>query len=69
MPHHRHREAPRLSPGRRVLCIAFACFDSLFALGVFGEARALWKTLAALFMHLIPAFVLAGMLNLAWRWE
>ena len=52
----------------RVLCIVFAAFISLFALDVFGEGRGFWQTLAALLIHLIPTYILIGMLLLSWRW-
>lgn len=53
----------------RVLSIAFILFLSLFALDVFDERLGFWKTLLALFMHLIPTLVLIAALVLAWRWE
>jgi hypothetical protein len=53
----------------RVLSIAFIAFLSLFALDVFSEGYGFLETIAALFMHLIPSFVLIGVLALAWRWE
>lgn len=53
----------------RVLCVVFTLFISMFALDVFGHAHGFWETLTALFMHLIPSFVLLAMLILAWRWE
>ena len=53
----------------RGLCIAFALFLSLFAMDVFGEGLGFWRTLFALFMHLILVFVLLLVLALAWRWE
>ena len=55
--------APR-GPG-----LAFALFLCLFALDVFGEGLGFWRTLVALIMHLIPAFVVLLALALAWRWE
>ena len=51
----------------RVLTIAWIAFVSLFALDVLGEGHGLWRTLGALVLHLIPAFVLTGMLAIAWR--
>ena len=51
----------------RVLCMAFILFVSLFALDVFGEGRGLWETLVALMMHLVPTYILIGMLAIAWR--
>jgi glucose-6-phosphate-specific signal transduction histidine kinase len=53
----------------RALCIAFILFISLFALDVFGRGAGFWRTLVDLCLHLIPSFVLAAMLILAWRWE
>ena len=53
----------------RGLCIAFALFLSMFAMDVFGEGLGFWRTLFALFMHLIPVFVVLLVLALAWRWE
>jgi hypothetical protein len=53
----------------RSLAILFILFLGLFALDVFGEGLGLWGTLVALFMHLIPNFILLAVLILAWRWE
>jgi hypothetical protein len=53
----------------RILSIAFIIFLSLFALDVFNDAHGFWNTIAALLIHLIPAFVLTAGLILAWRWE
>jgi hypothetical protein len=53
----------------RVLAIAFILFLALFALDVFGEGYSLGETLVALFMHLIPNFVLAAILVVAWKRE
>ncbi len=53
----------------RVLCIAYALFISLFALDVFGEGRNFWETAFALFMHLIPTFLIVILLVVSWRRE
>jgi hypothetical protein len=53
----------------RGLCIAFALFLSVFALDVFGEGLGFWRTAVALFMHLVPVFVVLLILAVAWRWE
>ncbi len=53
----------------RVLAMAYIVFLSLFALDVFSEGYGFWKAIAALAIHLIPAFVLIVGLILAWRWE
>jgi len=53
----------------RILTLVFIAFLSLFALDAFGEGRGLWGTILALLIHLVPCFILAGVLILAWRWE
>jgi hypothetical protein len=53
----------------RVLSIALIGFLSLFALDVFNEGNSFWQTGLALGIHLIPSFVLIGVLVLAWKWE
>jgi hypothetical protein len=53
----------------RIMAILFALFLSIFALDVFGEGYSLWQTILALFMHLIPVYILLIALALAWRWE
>lgn len=53
----------------RGLCLAFALFLCLFAADVFTEGLGFWRTMLAIFMHLIPVFVVLLILALAWRWE
>ncbi len=53
----------------RALCIVFALFLSLFALDVFQEGRGVLETALALFLHLIPTFLLLILLALSWRRE
>ncbi len=53
----------------RILTILFALFLSLFALDVFAEAHGDLETLAALVLHLVPAFLVVILLVLAWRWD
>ncbi|NWF82513.1 MAG: hypothetical protein HXY18_01635 [Bryobacteraceae bacterium] len=53
----------------RALSIAFVAFLSIFALDVFEEHLGFWPTLQALLLHLLPSFVLAAALILAWRRE
>jgi len=53
----------------RAICIAFAIFLSMFALDVFGEGYGFWKTLLALFIHLVPVYMVLAVLVIAWRWE
>jgi hypothetical protein len=53
----------------RALCVLLAVFLSLFALDVFDEHLGFWKTILALVMHLIPTWIVLGVLMVAWRWE
>lgn len=53
----------------RVMTILFAAFVSLFAFDVFDARLDLWRTMLALFAHLIPSFVVLLFLAIAWRWE
>jgi len=53
----------------RVLAILFIAFISLFALDVFTEGYGFLELLTALFMHLIPSFILVAILLIAWKWE
>jgi hypothetical protein len=52
----------------RILGILFILFISMFALDVFGE-YSFPEILIALFMHLIPSFILIIILVVAWKWE
>ena len=51
----------------RTLAIIYIAFISLFALDVFGEGYGFFGTMLALFMHLIPSFILIACLALAWK--
>lgn len=53
----------------RILVILFALFISIFALDVFDAGYTFGETLVALFMHLIPTFLILVVLVIAWRWE
>ena len=53
----------------RVLGICMAAFLSIFAADVFGEGYTFWETITALFMHLVPTYVVVIVLAVAWRWE
>ena len=53
----------------RVTGILFALFLSIFALDVFGAGYEIGETMLALFMHLLPVFVLAIAVAIAWRWQ
>ena len=53
----------------RVLCIMFAAFISIFAIDVFDGSHGFLQTIAGLLIHLIPTFLIVGILLLSWRWE
>lgn len=53
----------------RILAIAFILFLGLFALDVFSEGNSFGETLVALLIHLIPNFILAAILVVAWKRE
>jgi hypothetical protein len=53
----------------RVLAVVFILFISLFALDVFSEYDTLREIIRALFMHLIPSFLLIIVTAIAWRWR
>ncbi len=52
----------------RILAILFAMFTSLFALDVFGEYT-FPEVLVALFMHLVPTYLLIIITIIAWKKE
>jgi hypothetical protein len=51
----------------RILSILFAAFIGLFAMDVFGQGSGIWKTIVALFLHLIPTFLIIIILILSWK--
>jgi lysylphosphatidylglycerol synthetase-like protein (DUF2156 family) len=53
----------------RALCLAFAVFLSVFALDVFQAGYGPGKTIVALFIHLVPVYIVLAVLAMAWRWE
>lgn len=53
----------------RILAILFIAFLSIFALDVFSKGYSSLELLVALFIHLIPSFVLLAILLIAWKWE
>lgn len=53
----------------RILGVVFILFLAIFALDVFIPGKTIGYYLIALFMHLIPNFILAGILLVAWRYE
>jgi hypothetical protein len=53
----------------RGVAILFICFLSIFALDVFSTGQSIGYILTALFMHLIPNYILIAILLIAWRDE
>ena len=53
----------------RILCICGILFISLFALDAFEENLTIWEQISGFLIHLIPSFILLGILLVAWKWE
>ena len=53
----------------RVLGILTATFLSLFALDALGPGIPWTQAILGLLIHLIPTYIVLGVLALAWRWE
>jgi hypothetical protein len=53
----------------RIFCILVILFISMFALDSFDPKFTLWQQLVALFMNLIPTWILIIFLVIAWKWE
>ncbi len=53
----------------RILSIIFICFLSLFSLDIFGNSYNFWQIIVGLFMHNIPAMILAIILIISWKRE
>lgn len=53
----------------RILSIIFICFLFLMSLDVFGSDLNFWQTIAALFMHNLPAIFLLIILIVSWKYE
>lgn len=53
----------------RVLCILAILFVSLFALDSFGPQLTVWQQIGGFLIHLIPSFILIGLLIVAWKYE
>ncbi|MBN1117638.1 MAG: hypothetical protein JXA77_10555 [Bacteroidales bacterium] len=52
----------------RIISVLAIIFVSLFALDAFHADTPVWRQVADFFIHLIPSFILIGLLILAWRW-
>lgn len=64
-----HSGARLLFWSPRILGILFIVFLSLFALDEFNGAYGFWHPILAFSLHLVPAFIVAAVLIVAWRWE
>lgn len=53
----------------RIICILAILLISMFALDSFAPGNPLGKQLLAFLIHLIPSFILAGLLVFAWKYE
>ena len=53
----------------RVLTILAILFMMIFSLDVFGSGEPPGNQLLGFLMHNIPAFILTGILLIAWKWE
>lgn len=53
----------------RIICIIAILFVGMFALGAFAPGLTIWQQLGAFCMYLIPSFILAAILAVAWRRE
>ena len=53
----------------RMISIIFILFLSMFALDILGMELGFLGTIIGLFMHLIPSFILIGLLLIAWKYE
>jgi hypothetical protein len=53
----------------RILSILFLLFLAMFSLDVFDMDLGIWGTVAGLFMHNIPTFILLAVVILSWKRE
>jgi hypothetical protein len=53
----------------RIIIILAILFVSLFAADAFAPELTIWEQLGAFVIHLIPSFILLGILRIAWKWE
>ena len=53
----------------RILCILAILFISIFALDAFDSDLPVTEQLLNFLIHMIPSFVLIGILILSWKWE
>ena len=53
----------------RIIYIIAILFVSLFALDAFDPKLTIWEQIGGFLIHLIPSFILLGLLFVAWKYE
>jgi hypothetical protein len=53
----------------RVLFILAVLFVSMFALDAFDPKLSIWQQIGGFLIHLVPSFILTGLLIFAWKYE
>ncbi|MDE3236942.1 MAG: hypothetical protein KGO81_13395 [Bacteroidota bacterium] len=53
----------------RIISILAIFFISIFAADAFAPGLTFWQQIGAFLLHLVPSFVLIGLLVIAWKWE
>ncbi|HOY31307.1 MAG TPA: hypothetical protein PKW80_05460 [Bacteroidales bacterium] len=53
----------------RIICILAILFVSLFAFDSFDPGLTTGQQIVGFIIHLIPSFILTGLLLVAWKWE
>ena len=53
----------------RIICILAILFVSMFALDAFVPELTFWQQIGGFLMHLIPSYIMIGLLIIAWKWE
>ena len=53
----------------RILCVLAILTVSMFALDSFDPRLTVWQQVIGFLIHLIPSFILAAILVIAWKWE
>ncbi|HTV83437.1 MAG TPA: hypothetical protein VME18_12360 [Acidobacteriaceae bacterium] len=64
-----HSAARLLYWSPRIITMAFALFVGLFALESFQEVHGAGRLALAFAIHLVPAYIVAAVLAVAWKWE
>jgi hypothetical protein len=53
----------------RIISIVAILFISIFSLDAFSPDLTIWQQIGGFLVHLIPCYILTGMLIIAWKWE